>query len=505
MDKHNSFFTPDQVDEQTELHSGSWPQEPGTPEAQTLADLQQIGRLFRASQEPILQRTWLRLQERSKRQAGSFPHQRREPHMKETEVRSFPANDRQAKPAAPRKLARVIGSVMAAAVVLLLVVAWMVVLPAFHAQKPGSLVGSARHPKQSTSSTSNLAKQICTFTDTRQADAGFSINYSLDWSKTNNIAFTHRDSGVVNGTNCAQASSYHDSMSIPEGAVWSPDGQNLLAFTITTTGNLTTTALQIVNSNGQLLHSVPLQTAGPEGSVSPTGSGWLSASINLSDNKSTIWGPAWSPDGSEFSAIFSPGGTFYLMTWETQSQKQVLDQPLNLFGAAITKVAWSPDGQYVALATDNPAVGVLLVNAHTGALVKHLATQSAPVSKITNLAWSPDGQELATSSADNLVRVWQVATGKLKYTFVGATATSVDEGGPDLQIAWSPDGNEIAAGDQKTVVWDVSSGHIVATIPHTNQIVVALAWSPDSQRLATLSTSGTPGSQTKATLATWNW
>lgn len=128
----------------------------------------------------------------------------------------------------------------------------------------------------------------------------------------------------------------------------------------------------------------------------------------------------------------------------------------------------------------------------------YIATQSG---WITNLAWSPNGQELATSNRDYKVQIWGVSTGKLIKILVGATGTATLDN--DLQVAWSPDGTKIASGDKEPVIWDVSSGKVIATIKSAHPLVVNITWSPDSQRLVTISTTQDFGTQTKATLEIW--
>ena len=105
---------------------------------------------------------------------------------------------------------------------------------------------------------------------------------------------------------------------------------------------------------------------------------------------------------------------------------------------------------------------------------------------VTRVAWSSDGKWLATGATDKLVRVWDVATGKIEHELAGHTGTII------WSLAWSPDGTRLAsAAEDKTVrLWDPSTGKLVATYDQFPEEIIpnkgyghALAWTADSRRL----------------------
>jgi WD40 repeat protein len=65
------------------------------------------------------------------------------------------------------------------------------------------------------------------------------------------------------------------------------------------------------------------------------------------------------------------------------------------------------------------------------------------------MAWSPDGRWIATGSVDNLLRLWEPATGKV-------TALAPLENG-FYSVAFSPKGDLLAAGgaDWSLRLWDL--------------------------------------------------
>src|SRR4051812_32799621 len=94
---------------------------------------------------------------------------------------------------------------------------------------------------------------------------------------------------------------------------------------------------------------------------------------------------------------------------------------------------------------------------------------------INRIAWSPDGQILASASNDNTIRFWNAESGQAITTLVG-------HGDAVVGVAWSPDGRILASSSADTTVrlWDVQTGS-PSRPPlerHTNW-VFGVAWSPD--------------------------
>src|SRR5262245_32200412 len=101
---------------------------------------------------------------------------------------------------------------------------------------------------------------------------------------------------------------------------------------------------------------------------------------------------------------------------------------------------------------------------------------------VHNIAVSPDGKELATAGFDDVVKIWEIATGKNKQTLTGH-AKPVD------CVAYRPDGKVLASSrnDNTIRLWNLADGKTIAEIKAHTDIVSSIAFSPDGKYLASAS------------------
>lgn len=189
---------------------------------------------------------------------------------------------------------------------------------------------------------------------------------------------------------------------------------------------------------------------------------------------------AWSPDQQ---AIASASEDRTVQIWDAVSGQQLLS-----FGgfAGVTRVlAWSPDGKRLAIGNDDNMVECF--NLETQRKLFTLDGHKTGYYGIDALAWAPDGSRIASAGDDKIVRIWDAASGQQLLRYHGHAENWV------RALAWSPDGRLIASAGDDIQIWDALTGqHLLTYTEHrcTSDWIDGLAWVPGGDIISSIDTSG---------------
>ena len=168
-------------------------------------------------------------------------------------------------------------------------------------------------------------------------------------------------------------------------------------------------------------------------------------------------------------------------------------------GYFLTGVRLSPDGRTLASAgSSEMGRGIELWDVTTGTMRQELSPEGYP--EVLSMNFSPDGQTLASSSNSDTVRLWDVNTGTLLWTFNDDPAWQYSAHINSMRF--SPDGQTLVSASQAETrrgnhkfytmgLWDVASGEPLKRLTVQADAVSTLCWSADGQTLASASQDGT--------------
>ncbi|WP_329537955.1 hypothetical protein OG568_57700 (plasmid) [Streptomyces sp. NBC_01450] len=200
---------------------------------------------------------------------------------------------------------------------------------------------------------------------------------------------------------------------------------------------------------------------------------------------------AFSPDGRTLATTGDSEERLWLWDAHTGRLRRSFGWPGRQNDAAAL-VTFTPDGRTLTTAS-SLGHGVDLWNVATGHTRKNLlADPETSVSQdpeATTEALSPNGRILAVASQDGTLRLWDTATGRLRRSLATPSGTAAGV----TSLAFSPDGRTLATGgDDRTIrLWDTGTGRPRATLPPLSGIVTSVAFNTDGRILAAGGQDGT--------------
>ena len=158
------------------------------------------------------------------------------------------------------------------------------------------------------------------------------------------------------------------------------------------------------------------------------------------------------------------------------------------FADRVLALAVSPDGRLLATGGGAPSrAGEILVwKIDEAGNLSHSQTIAAPhQDTVLSLRFSPDGKTLASSSADRMIKLWNVETGEQQKALEGHTHHVT-------AIAWSVTGRQLfsASADKTIKIWDVAAAKATRTIQGLKSEVTNLADVGRDNRLAVVTGDG---------------
>lgn len=186
------------------------------------------------------------------------------------------------------------------------------------------------------------------------------------------------------------------------------------------------------------------------------------------------FGMAVAPDGSRVAVATQDGGA---VIWRADGTGAALH--LDGGGNRANGLAFTPDGRRLVATGHDGDVRVFPADGSAPPLVLRVAD-----TPLLALRLDPTGRVAAAAGHDG--RLWLVDVSGRRAPI------AVPHGGPVLAMAWSPHGDRIAtgSGDGWLGVYDAATGAARANVPVPGGALFDLAWSPDGAHLAAASEDG---------------
>lgn len=214
------------------------------------------------------------------------------------------------------------------------------------------------------------------------------------------------------------------------------------------------------------------------------------------DNEIKLWDPAtgalrqtlrghtevvaslsFAPDTS---ALASAGYDRTIRLWKSKGPPLPVASALAMIRGeqnSLLTIAMSPDATLIAAAGKDKTV--VLRDLRTGKLVKTIEGLNAAISDI---AFSPDGKILAVGTYGPRLNLslWDVESGKKQFDLLGHS-------GGVRRIAFSPDGARLAScsWDKTVRLWDLKTQKSLYATPEQSLPISGVAFSPDGKTFAT--------------------
>ncbi len=190
--------------------------------------------------------------------------------------------------------------------------------------------------------------------------------------------------------------------------------------------------------------------------------GSVAGPLVYSSHRAAVTDVAFSPDGSR---VLSAGDDGYAQIWSSPDGRTTKHRT----GRYPTAAAWSPNGQCAASADSSGVVSIW--STQDGGELAHLTRHR---DRVYGLAWSPDGTALASGSWDGNAIVWDVATAAPQHTYSSPGGVG--------EVAWSGDRLALATAKGDLVILRAET--VALTVHVTSAPLWSVAWMPTGAAIA---------------------
>lgn len=182
---------------------------------------------------------------------------------------------------------------------------------------------------------------------------------------------------------------------------------------------------------------------------------------------------AFTPDG-QIMAVASQDA--FVRVWRL-SDNRLLARYEFVSAKPARSVDWGADNKTLVASGEGDYFRLIELGAST---FKY--TFRGHVSYVTKVRLSPDGKMIASGGADSTVRLWDTSTGQELRTWKYHTQ-------PVSSISFSPDNKFVVSSsdDKQIAIWSVSADKPVQTINAHTDIVTDVSYSPDGKTIASSS------------------
>ena len=197
--------------------------------------------------------------------------------------------------------------------------------------------------------------------------------------------------------------------------------------------------------------------------------------------------PALSPDGLLMATFDYGHNSIFLWDVETGKQKSEFMFPRADGRSHEDVIIFSPDGSLIARTAGDEILVCETVTRKPKAKFKE---EFSNVSAGRALCFSRDGKLLASGSSDGTIHLWDLESGNMRSEMNSLPLVESNDSSKAVIIgralAFSPDGKLLASGNTKGVIrlWDVATGKVRAEFKSQSDYIHSVSFNPDGSLLA---------------------